>query len=150
MKFSPGAVKHINLLDTDIGRPISHISTNIKFETIIADTKLVLEKGIVISKEIEAENGKWYQVMVMPYVQSSHKNKGAIITFNDITELKATQSELKNKNQSLSYFLIRKRRNNLKDRCNLFNIKLPAFITPEEIVKELEARTVNVGTYVKS
>ena len=101
MKFSPGAVKHINLLDTDIGRPISHISTNIKFETIIADTKLVLEKGIVISKEIEAENGKWYQVMVMPYVQSSHKNKGAIITFNDITELKATQSELKNKNQSL-------------------------------------------------
>lgn len=101
MKFSPGAVKHINLLDTDIGRPINHISTNIKFETIIADTKLVLEKGIVISKEIEAANGKWYQVMVMPYIQSNRKNNGAIITFNDITELKETQSELKKKNQSL-------------------------------------------------
>lgn len=101
MKFSPGAVKHINLLDTDIGRPINHISTNIKFETIITDTKLVLEKGVVISKEIEAENGKWYQVMIMPYLQASHRNDGAIITFNDITELKKTQAELNGKNESL-------------------------------------------------
>jgi two-component system CheB/CheR fusion protein len=101
MKFSPGAVKHINLLDTDIGRPINHISTNIKFDTIIADTKVVLKKGSVISKEIEAENGKWYQVMIMPYLQSSHRNNGAIITFNDITELKRAQSELNNKNLSL-------------------------------------------------
>ncbi len=102
MKFSPGAVKHINLLDTDIGRPINHISTNIKFETIIEDTKLVLEKGIVISKEIEANNGKFYQIMIMPYVQASNRNNGAIITFNDITELKITQSELYKKNQSLT------------------------------------------------
>lgn len=101
MKFSPGAVKHINLLDTDIGRPINHISTNIKFDTIIEDTRLVLEKGIVISKEIETNNGKWYQVMIMPYVQSSNKNNGAIITFNNITELKKTQYELNKKNQSL-------------------------------------------------
>jgi two-component system CheB/CheR fusion protein len=102
MKFSPGAVKHINLLDTDIGRPINHISTNIKFDTIIADTKLVLEKGVVITKEIEAENGKWYQVMIMPYLQASHRNNGAIISFNDITELKQMESELKTKNQSLT------------------------------------------------
>ncbi|WP_291088660.1 chemotaxis protein CheB [Flavobacterium sp. BFFFF1] len=102
MKFSPGAVKHINLLDTDIGRPINHISTNIKFETIIADTKIVLDQGSVISREIEDANGRWYQVMIMPYVHASHRNNGAIITFNDISELKETQSELNKKNQSLT------------------------------------------------
>ena len=101
MKFSPGAVKHINLLDTDIGRPITHISTNIKFDTIIVDAKQVLDEGIVISKEIEAAHGKWYQVMIMPYLQASHRNNGAIITFNDITELKKVQTELNKKNQSL-------------------------------------------------
>lgn len=101
MKFSPGAIKHINLLETDIGRPINHISTNIKFDTIIEDTKLVLEKGVVITKEIQAVNGKWYQVMVMPYIQTNQSNNGAIITFNDITELKHTQSELNDKNLSL-------------------------------------------------
>ncbi|MBB6108227.1 two-component system, chemotaxis family, CheB/CheR fusion protein [Mucilaginibacter lappiensis] len=95
MKFSPGTVKQINLLETDIGRPLSNISTNIKFETIIDDIKKVLAEGCVITKEIETNNGKWYQIMTMPYVQQAdHTNNGAIITFNDITELKRIQQEL--------------------------------------------------------
>lgn len=101
MKFSPGAVKHINLLDSDIGRPISHISTNIKFDTILEDTKNVIAHGVVVSKEIETTSGKWYQVMIMPYLLSSNKSNGAIITFNDISELKDVQYELNRKNLSL-------------------------------------------------
>lgn len=102
MKFSPGTVKQINLLETDIGRPLSNISTNIKFETIIEDIKQVLAEGIVITKEIETNNGKWYQIMTMPYIQlADQKRNGAIVTFNDITELKCTQLELDQKNQSL-------------------------------------------------
>jgi len=102
MKFSPGTVKQINLLDSDIGRPLSHISTNIKFETIIEDIKKVLANGCLITKEIETNNGKWYQVMTMPYIQQAdNKSTGAIITFNDISELKDVQLELDKKNQSL-------------------------------------------------
>ncbi|MEO6174754.1 MAG: chemotaxis protein CheB [Flavobacterium circumlabens] len=101
MKYSPGAVKHINLVNTDIGRPIHHISTNIKFDTIVEDTKAVIEKSTMITREIEANNGKWYQVMIMPYLQAGNKIKGAIITFNDISELKNTQSELHSKNEIL-------------------------------------------------
>ena len=101
MKFSPGTVNQINLLDTDIGRPLSNISTNIKMETIIEDIKLVLAEGNIITKEIETNNGKWYQIMTMPYVQANNQNNGAIITFNDITQLKTTQLELDKKNKSL-------------------------------------------------
>ena len=102
MKFSPGAVKQINLLPADIGRPLSNISTNIKFETIIEDIKRVISEGSVITKEIETSNGKWYQMMTMPYIQEiSNLHKGAIITFNDITDLKSTQQELDKKNISL-------------------------------------------------
>jgi two-component system CheB/CheR fusion protein len=102
MKFSPGTINQINLLESDIGRPLSNISTNIKFETIIDDVKQVLAKGTVISKEIETNNGKWYQIMTMPYIQQAdNKSNGAIITFNDITELKNTQFLLHKKNKSL-------------------------------------------------
>ncbi|MBB6269699.1 two-component system CheB/CheR fusion protein [Pedobacter cryoconitis] len=102
MKFSPGTTKQINLLETDIGRPLSNISTNIKFETIIEDIKKVLTDGVIITKEIETNNGKWYQIMTMPYVQQvDHKNNGAIITFNDITELKKIQQELNVSNKML-------------------------------------------------
>lgn len=102
MKFSPGTVKHINLSDTDIGRPISDISTNIKFETIVNDIKEVIAHGEAITREVEANNGKWYQMMTMPYIrQIDNKTNGAIISFNDITELKLIQLELDRTNKNL-------------------------------------------------
>lgn len=102
MKFSPGTVKQINLLPTDIGRPLSNISTNIKFETIENDIKKVIKDGGVITREVETDNGKWYQVMTMPYILTNNKSNGAILTFNDITELKKAQLELDRKNEKLS------------------------------------------------
>jgi two-component system CheB/CheR fusion protein len=102
IKFSPGAVKLINLREADIGRPLSHISTNIKLESIIEDIKQVLEKGAVVTKEIETNNGQWYQIMTMPYVQQAdNKRTGAIVTFNDITALKKAKLELDERNESL-------------------------------------------------
>jgi signal transduction histidine kinase len=48
---------------------------------------------------METNNGKWYQVMTMPYIrQADNMRSGAIITFNDISELKKTQYELDKKN----------------------------------------------------
>ena len=102
MKFSPVTVKLINLLPGDIGRPLSNISTNIKFDTIIPDIKHVIETGGTVIKEIESIDGLCYLVTTMPYIQSAdNKRKGAIITFNDITQLKKTQQELNLKNKSL-------------------------------------------------
>jgi len=101
MRFSPGTVKQINLRETDIGRPLSNISTNIKFETLINDINQVLKNGAVITKEIETNDGRWHQMMIMPYVLADRTNNGAVITFNDITELKAAQQELDKKNKSL-------------------------------------------------
>lgn len=102
MRFSPGTVEQINLRETDIGRPISHITTNIKFETITDDIKKVLHEGCIITKEIETNNDKWYQVMTMPYLgHIDNMVTGVIVTFNDITTLKKTQLELDLKNESL-------------------------------------------------
>ena len=101
MKFSAGTVKQINLRESDIGRPLSNISTNIKFETIAEDIKQVIAEGSTVTKEIETDNGKWYQVMTMPYIQADNKRNGAVITFNDITELKKTQLELDTRNKNL-------------------------------------------------
>ena len=102
MKFSPSAITQINLLESDVGRPISNISTNIKLETITEDIKKVLAEGCIVTKEIETNNRQWFQVMTMPYItQIDNTQCGAIITFNDITELKKTQQELDKKNKSL-------------------------------------------------
>ncbi|GGN03721.1 chemotaxis protein CheR [Dyadobacter beijingensis] len=103
MRFSPGTVRHINLLESDIGRPLSNISTNFRFETIADDITQVLENGYPLTRELQANDGKWYQVMTMPYIrQVGNKRTGAIITFNDITNLKDIQRQLDKKNEILT------------------------------------------------
>lgn len=101
-KYSPGAVKHINIRESDIGRPLSNITTNIKFETLIDDIKQVMLDDETITREAEASNGKIYQVMTMPYIRKhSKKSDGAVISFYDITELKKVSHELDVTNQKL-------------------------------------------------
>ncbi|WP_411274945.1 chemotaxis protein CheB, partial [Daejeonella sp.] len=103
MKFSPGTIRQINLLETDIGRPISNITTNVKFDTIVDDIRQVLDHGNTVTKEIETNDGKWYQVMTMPYIrQSDNNHTGAIVTFNDITTLKRIQFNLDDSNRLLN------------------------------------------------
>ncbi|MCF2489158.1 CheR family methyltransferase [Dyadobacter sp. CY347] len=103
MRFSPGTVRHINLVESDIGRPISNISTNFRFESLSEDINHVLENGYSITREIQANDGKWYQVMTMAYIQQQgNKRTGAIITFNDITGLKEIQQQLDKKNEILT------------------------------------------------
>ncbi|MEJ5961428.1 CheR family methyltransferase [Pedobacter immunditicola] len=101
-KYSPGAIKHINIRESDIGRPLSNITTNIKFETLIEDIKKVMSNGEIIIQEIESNEGKIYQVMTSPYLRKSNKEiYGAIITFYDISELKKMQDELKETSKML-------------------------------------------------
>jgi two-component system CheB/CheR fusion protein len=101
-RYSPGAVKHINIRESDIGRPLSNITTNIKFETLIDDIKKVILDQETITKEAEATDGKVYQVMTMPYLRkNSKKADGAIISFYDISELKRLLKELDSRNKSL-------------------------------------------------
>lgn len=103
LRFSPGTVRHINLVETDIGRPITNISTNFRFETLSDDINQVIRDGIAVTRELQNNDGKWYQVMTMPYVRrQGNKRAGAVITFNDITTLKETQQELSEKNEILT------------------------------------------------
>lgn len=101
-KFSPGAVKHINIRERDIGRPLTNITTNIKFETLIEDIKKVISTGEVIIQEVESTDGRCYQVMTSAYIrQKDNQANGAIVTFYDITELQTAQRELDNRNKTL-------------------------------------------------
>jgi two-component system CheB/CheR fusion protein len=101
-KYSPAAVRHINIRESDIGRPLSNITTNIKLDSLIDDIKTVISKGSTITREALSSEGKVYQVMTMPYLKkNSTLPDGAIISFYDITELKDLLKELDISNNNL-------------------------------------------------
>ncbi len=101
-KFSPAVFTLINLKDTDLGRPIYNMTTNLKFENLVNDLKQVIATGEIIVRELQDVQERWYQVTTMPYIrQSGSQQDGAIITFHDITRLKHAQQELDLSNESL-------------------------------------------------
>jgi two-component system CheB/CheR fusion protein len=104
-RYSPGALKLINIREGDIGRPLSNITTNIRFETLIADIKKVIQDDEHITREAEGPNGEVYQVMTMPYMKGNGKKAdGAVISFYDISEFKKLlqQLDISNKNLDIS------------------------------------------------
>ena len=138
-KYSPGAIKHINLRESDIGRPLAHITTNIKFETLLSDIKQVMKDGHTIVKEAESSEGKVYQVMTMPYIRrNSGKTDGAIISFYEITELKKLLSALDVSNK------------NLKDSVATIELsreKLSESLDKEKHLNMLKSRFVSMASH---
>lgn len=86
-KFNPASARMINVIESDIGRPINHISTNIKYNGLIEDLEEVLRDNKSIEKEVELQNGMNILLRIMPYLTQDNKVSGAIISFVDITTI---------------------------------------------------------------
>jgi two-component system CheB/CheR fusion protein len=94
-KFTPPTTNQINLKITDIGRPLSDISTKLKVPTLIQSIQKVIQTSKKTEQEVQTNDGNWYHMVVTPYFkQHEHIYDGAIVTFNDITELKKTENKL--------------------------------------------------------
>jgi two-component system, chemotaxis family, CheB/CheR fusion protein len=105
-KFTPSAVLQINLKESDIGRPLGDLSTNIKFQNIIDDITAVISTSEKKEKEIQTNDGRWYQMIIVPYTREmNNKIDGAVITFNDITTLKTVQDKLTKLNADHETFI---------------------------------------------
>ena len=86
-KFNPASARMINFIDTDTGRPLTHISNNIRSESLLHDVQSVLKSGRPLEKEVQLVSGKNLLMRVMPYLTHDGGNDGAIIAFVDITAI---------------------------------------------------------------
>lgn len=94
-KFNPAAKYHVNLIESDIGRPISHISTNIQQKNLLDDIHTVLKTEKIIEKEITLINGKHSLMRILPYLKQDGKSDGVVITFIDISAVKDLDNIIK-------------------------------------------------------
>lgn len=93
-RFTPAITKEIHLLEVDYGRPIEHISHQFKYETLVDDARHVLRTLEPLEKEIQSMDGTWYSMRILPYRTEDNFTSGVVLTFVDITDLKAVNEEL--------------------------------------------------------
>jgi two-component system CheB/CheR fusion protein len=95
-RFTPTATQLINLIQTDVGRPVGHIVSNlVGYDRLLEDTQTVLDTLIPKELEVQTRAGDWYLMRIRPYRTLENVIEGAVLTFFDVTEMKKAREELR-------------------------------------------------------
>jgi len=95
-RFTPTVTQVINLIPTDVGRPVSHIVSNlVGYDHLVADVRTVLDTLTPKEVEVQTQIGTWYLLRIRPYRTLENVIEGAVITFTDITETKKVKAALR-------------------------------------------------------
>lgn len=94
-RFTPSAVTLFNLIGTDVGRPLSHLRTQLQYPELADDARRVLERLALVEREVGASDGNWYLVRMLPYRTLDDRIAGVVLTFVDISERKQGQEALR-------------------------------------------------------
>jgi chemotaxis methyl-accepting protein methylase len=85
-RFTNEASKLIKLIVTDIGRPITDLSSILLYPELLDDTKEVLRTLVLSEKQITTKDLRRFVVRIMPYRTLGNVIDGVVITFLDITK----------------------------------------------------------------
>ena len=95
LRFTPTASAIINLIPSDVGRPVAHIVSNlVGYTSLLADARAVLATLIPKEAEVQTLDGQWYTLRILPYRTLDNVIDGAVITFVNITETVKTRDAL--------------------------------------------------------
>jgi two-component system, chemotaxis family, CheB/CheR fusion protein len=96
LRFTPDLTRIINLIQTDVGRPIGHIVSNMKgYDHLVADVQSVLDSLVPMEKDVQTLDGLWYAMRIHPYRTTTNAIEGAVISFIDITKRRRAEVALK-------------------------------------------------------
>jgi two-component system CheB/CheR fusion protein len=91
-RFTPQATHVVNLIPTDVGRPLSDIVVNLEDVSLQDDAQEVLQTLVSKEREVHTQTGIWYLMRMRPYRTVRNVINGLVLTFVDVTQLK--QAEL--------------------------------------------------------
>ncbi len=100
LRFTPAATEIINLILSDIGRPVGHIASNlVAYDRLVPDVQTVLNTLIPKEVDVHTAEGKSYTMRIRPYRTLDNVIEGAVITFVDITDIVHTREALRKANE---------------------------------------------------
>jgi len=83
--FTPATRAVLNIIVTDLGRPIGDLASTLAGESLVRDARAVLERLVPIETELQSEKGRWFIRRAIPYRTEEERIEGVIVTFTDVT-----------------------------------------------------------------
>jgi two-component system CheB/CheR fusion protein len=98
-RFTPTMTDIINLMPTDIGRPIDHFSSNLCDVKLTDYARKVLTTLDKIDLEVKDNSGHYYNMRLLPYRTSNNVIDGVVIAFNSMTERQQVKKSIQESEQ---------------------------------------------------
>jgi two-component system CheB/CheR fusion protein len=96
LRFTPAVSALINLIETDVGRPVDRIRSNLAgYDHLAEDIRDVLESLVPKELEVQTNAGEWYLLRIRPYRTLENVIEGAVITFTEISIMKKAQAAVR-------------------------------------------------------
>jgi len=94
-RFTPEATQLLNLIESDVGRPIDHIAHNLEHNHLVKRVRDVLKTLTPVDEEVRCRDGSWYRMRIMVYRPQKPVIEGVVLTFINIDAQKEAQEELR-------------------------------------------------------
>jgi two-component system CheB/CheR fusion protein len=93
--FTPAARSLFSIITSDLGRPLAELSRRFEDVDLLPDAWAVLASHTPIRREVRADDGDWFIRAMLPCRSDGGGIKGVVITFIDVSEIKAAEREFK-------------------------------------------------------
>jgi two-component system CheB/CheR fusion protein len=87
-RFTASAEKVLNVIPTDIGRPIGHLNLNIPIPDLEPLILEAIDSVSIKEREVQDGEGHWYSLRIRPYRTTDNRIDGAMLLFIDIDSYK--------------------------------------------------------------
>ncbi|MCX6696503.1 MAG: PAS domain-containing protein [Methanoregula sp.] len=94
-RFTRDAIKVFRLAASDMGRPLADIRSLIPDVDLVTDAAAVLDSLIPRETQVKTIGNEWFQVRIIPYRTLENVIDGVVLTFSEITALKAVEAEVR-------------------------------------------------------
>ena len=98
-RFTPMAEKALNLIPTDVGRPISDIHPNIDCPELEELIHEAMDSVSAQEREVQDRQGKWYALRIRPYKNLENRIDGAVLALFDIDAVREKEQEAREARQ---------------------------------------------------
>ena len=90
-RFTPALTEIFNLIPSDVGRPISDITSKLADYDLTASVRNVLKTLQHSEAEVQNKEGTWFSIRTLPYRTVENVIDGVVVSFVDITALKEVE-----------------------------------------------------------
>lgn len=105
-KFTPAVKDLFELIDSDVGRPLSDLALKFTDLTLSRDIGCVLANGTALEAEVNSSSGRTYMRRVLPYRKNGSSMDGVVVTFVDISARKLAEMEMR-RSESIHRLILR-------------------------------------------